>query len=169
MNGKNWRGTSVMRLRSPDADSMRPVYPRIHIPRAQRGQLLIILVGFLFLGSAESVLILSGKTTKEVRKQFAALEPDTAKRQNVENVLALISQETKRLDSERSRLEKEAFKALERHDTTPEEFRALSARADAVNADSNKTLIDLRFMLRRQVSDSQWTAIVAPASPTAAR
>lgn len=145
---------------------MRSAHTPIHVPRAQRGQLLIILIGFLFLGgSAGSLLILGGKTTKEVHKQFAALEPDKAKRQKVEDVLALISQETKRLDSERSRLEKEAFKALERHDTTPEEFRALSARADAVNADSSKTLIDLRFMLRRQVSDSQWSAMFAPASP----
>jgi hypothetical protein len=65
--------------------------------------------------------------------------------------------------------EKEAFKALERHDTTPEEFRAPSARADAGNTDSSKTLIDLRFILRRQVSDSQWTAILGPASPSAPR
>lgn len=80
-----------------------------------------------------------------------------------------ISREAKRLAAERSGFEKEAFKALERRDTTPDEFRALSAGADAGNTDSSKTLIDLRFTLRRQVSDSQWTAIIDPASPSAPR
>jgi len=138
------------------------------MPRTQRGQVLILLIGFLFLGggAAGSVLILGDKTPKEIGKQVAALEPDATRREHVDDVLAYIKQETKRLASERSRLEKDTLKALGRHDTTLEEFRALSARGDAVNADSSKTLIDLRFMLRRQLSESQWSAIFAPASPS---
>lgn len=120
---------------------------------------------FLGAGAAGSLLILGGKTPKEVAKQLATLEPDATRRERTDNVLAYIKQEAERLDSARSRLEKDTLQALRRHDTTLEEFRALSARADALNADSSKTLIDLRFMLRRQLSDSQWSAIFAVATP----
>lgn len=146
---------------------MRRCRPPTRIPRAQRGQVLILLIGFMFLGAggAGSLLILGGKTPKEVAKQLATLEPDATRRERADNVLAYIKQEAERLDSARSRLEKDTLQALRRHDTTLEEFRALSARADALNADSSKTLIDLRFMLRRQLSDSQWSAIFAVATP----
>ena len=131
-----------------------PIQPR----GRQSGQTLIILFfGFLFAGGGAggSLLLLN-----DMAEQFGWREPDRAKRQRVENVLALISQETGRLDSERTRLENQAFRAFERHDTTPEEFRALTARADVVKAEWSKTLIDLRFMLRRQISsDSQWAGI----------
>lgn len=138
------------------------------IPRAQRGQVLILLIGFMFLGAGAggSLLILGGKTPKEVGKQVATLESDATRRERVDNALAYIKQEAERLDSERSRLEKDTLKALRRHDTTLEELRALSTRADALNADSSKTLIELRFMLRRQLTDSQWSAIFAVATPS---
>jgi hypothetical protein len=141
---------------------MRPNCRPVAGPTRQRGQVLIaLLLGALFFGGAStgSLVLFGGKTPKEMGKQIKALEPDKARRENIADVLDKIDKETKRLNSERSHLEKDTLKALERHDTTPDEFRELAARADSVNADTSKSLLDLRFMLRHQLSDSHWNAL----------
>jgi hypothetical protein len=52
----------------------------------------------------------------------------------------------------------------ENHDTTAEQFQALTQRADAANTGSSETLLDFRCALRNQVSKAQWRQLF-PASP----
>jgi hypothetical protein len=66
------------------------------------------------------------------------------------------------LSSEQAALEKELFDAMARHDTAPVVFDQLTARADASNAASNRTVLDLRFQLRGQMTDAQWRGAFAP-------
>jgi hypothetical protein len=128
----------------------------------QHGQVLIaLLLGALFFGGASTgtLVLFGGKTPKEMGKRIKTLEPDKTRRESIADVLDKIDKETKRLDSERAHLEKDTLKALGRHDATPDEFRELAARADSVNADTSTSLLELRFMLRHQLSDSQWSAL----------
>jgi hypothetical protein len=62
----------------------------------------------------------------------------------------------------RSKLEKKVLAALERHDTPTEEFQAIQSRADEVNADTTRKILDLRFVMREQLSDAQWRALFPP-------
>ena len=70
-----------------------------------------------------------------------------------------------RLESQRSRLEKEVLSALERHDTPTEELQSIEREADEINASATQKMLDVRFVMRQQLSDEHWRAIFsAPAA-----
>jgi hypothetical protein len=134
----------------------------IGMPAKQRGQVLIVIfLGALLFGGAAggAVLVFGGRTAHQIHKQIKALEPDKSKRIAIDHTLDLIENEAKRLQSERSELEHDTFATLKRHESTPEQFRALQERADVINSMSTKRLLDLRFELRDQLSDAQWREI----------
>jgi hypothetical protein len=88
-------------------------------------------------------------------------------RQNTTNYnLSLIEKEYESLESQRSSFDKEVLAALERYDTPPEELHAVGRRADEINASATKKMLDVRFVMREQLSDAQWRALFpAPAPP----
>jgi len=59
----------------------------------------------------------------------------------------------------RTSLEKDALAALERHDTTSARFHA---RADAINASATEKMLDVRFLMREQLSEVQWRSLFPP-------
>jgi hypothetical protein len=99
-----------------------------------------------------------------MKKEVDKLELDGDKRKEVVGTLEQIEKEYKKLESERAKLEKDTVNALENHDTTAEQFQALTQRADAINTGSSETLLDLRFALRNQLAEAQWRQLF-PASP----
>ena len=126
--------------------------------------LIALLLGYLLLGgsSGDSPWFFAGESSHHMSKEVAKLEPDKEKRKEVDQTLKQIEEEYKKLDSERSELEKQTLEALANHDSTAEQFRALTQRADAINTSASKTLVDLRFTLRSQLSDAEWRQLFPP-------
>ncbi len=137
--------------------------------RRQRGQVLIaiFLGGLLFGGAAGSAVVwFGGRTPKELAKAIDAAEPDETRRKAADDVIKRLKKEIKHLNSERSKFDKQALRAFERHDTTPEDAAKLRSRADALNQESEAALLDLRFELRAQLSETQWREVFPAPAPS---
>jgi septal ring factor EnvC (AmiA/AmiB activator) len=101
-------------------------------------------------------------------KELEKVVPDKETRRPIAQTVKRIEDESKRLDSERKKLEKDVLAALKRHDTPPAQFHAFEERADAINTNSARNLLDLRFALRSQVSEAQWH-LLFPSYPVPAK
>ena len=125
--------------------------------------LMALLIGWLFLhhGGGEP-WFLGGRTTHEMRAEVAKVVPDKDLANTTNYNLSLVENEYKSLESQRSSLEKEILAALERHDTPPAELHAIEKRADEINASATKKILDVRFVMREQLSDAQWRALFSP-------
>ena len=128
--------------------------------------LIALLLGYLFLGggSSGSPWFFGGHSSHQMSKEVARIEPDNGKRKQIDETLKQIEKETKNLESQRSKLERDTLKALEDHRTTAEQFHELTQQADEINTGATKTLLDLRFTLRGQLSDAQWRQLFPPKS-----
>src|SRR5262245_52156565 len=126
----------------------------------QRGQtLIIIFVGAFLLGGAATGLMNTGKSATQLRKEIGRLVPDEDRALRLDGVIARIEKEAGRFRSEHARLGREALELIERHDAKPEEFERLFRQADALDAASRKTLLDLRFELRQGLSPEDWRSL----------
>jgi len=129
--------------------------------------LIALLIGYLIFGGSGGggLWLFGGQTTHQLHKEVAKLEPDKEKRKAVDDTVDQIEQAYKSTESERAKLEKDALAAFEQHDASGEQFRPLATQADTINANVNKSLLDLRFQLRSELSDAQWRQLFpAPAS-----
>jgi len=129
--------------------------------------LMALLIGWLFLrghGGAD-YWFLGGRTPHQIREEVAKVVPDKEIQNTTNYNLGLIEKTYKDLESERSKLEKDVLAALERHDTPKEQFHRFEAQADEIDATATKSMLDVRFVMREQLSAAQWRALFAP--PTA--
>ena len=131
--------------------------------------LLALLIGWLFLSHGHhgggDFWFLGGRTPHEMRAEVAKVVPDKEMQNTTDYNLSVIEKEFENLESERSKLEKELLAALERHDTPTKDFQAIENRADEINAHGTRKMLDVRFVMREELSDAQWRALFPP--PTA--
>ena len=117
--------------------------------------LLALLIGWLVLSHGHhgggDFWFLGGRTPHEMRAEVAKVVPDKEMQSTTDYNLSVIEKDYENLDSQRSKLEKEVLAALERQ-----------RRADEVNADVTRKMLDLRFVMREQLSDAQWRALFPP-------
>ena len=133
--------------------------------RSQRGQALIILfLGTLLLGGAAGGAhgLFGAHQRHQLRKHIEANVTDPVRREALDFTLEAMEREATHRESEQAAIEKELFEAMARHDTAPAVFDLLTARADAQNAATNRTVLDLRFQLRVQLTETQWRSAFAP-------
>jgi hypothetical protein len=126
--------------------------------------LMALLIGWLFLkghGGGE-LWFFGGRTTHQMSTELAKVVPNEELRNTTNYNLGLIEKQYKDLESERSKLEKEVLAALERHDTPTEQFDTFETRADEINASASKNMLDVRFLMREQLSDAQWRSLFPP-------
>jgi hypothetical protein len=126
--------------------------------------LIALLLGWLFLSghSGGKLWFFGGRTPHEMRTEVAKVVPDKETQNTTNYNLSLIETEYKNLESERSKLEKETLAALERHDTSSEVFQGIETRADEINASATEKMLDVRFVMREQLSEAQWRALFPP-------
>jgi len=132
--------------------------------RNQRGQaLILIFLGTLLLGGAAGGAhgLFSARQRHELRKHIEATVTDPVRREALDLTLEAMEREAAHRSSEQAAVEKELFDAMARHDTAPVVFDQLTSRADASNSASNRTVMDLRFQLREQLTDTQWRSAFA--------
>ena len=125
--------------------------------------LIALILGWLFLGHGhKGDLWFFGSTTpKQLREDVARVVPDKELQNTTNYNLDMIEKESENLSSQRSTLEKEVFASLERHDTQSEQIHALEIRGDQINATATRQMLDMRFVMRAQLSATQWQGLFA--------
>lgn len=127
--------------------------------------LIGLLIGWLFFGGhggGAELWFFGDRTPKQMSAEVAKVVPDAALRNVTDYNLSLVEKAYRDLQSQRSSLEKDVLAALERHDTPATQFQTLTARADEINASATKTMLDVRFLVREQLSEAQWRALFPP-------
>jgi hypothetical protein len=127
--------------------------------------LMALLIGWLFLGGhggSGELWFFGDRTSKEMSAEVAKIVPDKDLQNATNYNLGLIEKAYTNGLSQRKGLEKELLAALERHDTPAEQFHAIQARADEINATATKNMLDVRFLMTEQLSDAQWRSLFPP-------
>jgi hypothetical protein len=131
--------------------------------------LIALLCGWFFLGrhgGGEELWFFSDRTPKQMSAEVAKVVPDKETQNVTSYNLGLIEKAYKDGISQRQSFEKELMAALERHDTTTEQFHAIGARADEIGVSAAKNMVDARFLMSEQLSDAQWSSLFPPPTPS---
>jgi len=123
----------------------------------QRGQILIILLGSMFLGGAASVTtFVEGSSTKDVKKAIKKVITDETRR---EDIVSLLSEWDKKKKKTRKQVEKEQkalLKVLTSYDGTRQ---AMQQAAEILNDsidDEDRVFLDLKYSMREKFIKEEW-------------
>ena len=123
----------------------------------QRGQILIILFGSMFLGGAASVTtFVEGSSTKDVKKAIKKIVPDETRK---DEILTLIKQWDKKHKKTRKQVKKEQkslLKVLTSYDGNREQMQQV---ADILNESidrEDKVFLDLKYSMREKLTKEEW-------------
>ena len=132
------------------------------VPSRQRGQILILLAGWLFFGGgASSALVVYDRPAKEMKKVIKRVITDADRRDVILSDLSRWKSGQKKLDKEASSDRKELLKTLRRKDAERSEAEPLMAKLDETFLKMDRNFLDLRFRVKEQVSSAEWAEIVA--------
>ena len=123
----------------------------------QRGQILIILLGSMFLGGAASVTtFVEGSSTKDVKKAIKKIVPDETRK---DEILTLIKQWDKQHKKTRKQVKKEQkalLKVLTSYDGNREQMQQV---ADILNESidrEDKVFLDFKYSMREKLTKEEW-------------
>jgi hypothetical protein len=132
------------------------------VPPRQRGQILILLAGWLFFGGgASSALVVYDRPAKEMKKVIKRVITDADRRDVILSDLSRWKSGQKKLDKEASSDRKELLKTLRRKDVERSEAEPIMAKLDETFLKMDRNFLDLRFRVKEQVSSAEWAEIVA--------
>jgi hypothetical protein len=132
------------------------------VPPRERGQLLILLAGWLFFGGgASSALIVYDRPASEMKKVIKRVIPDADRRDAILSDLSRWKSGQKKQDKEASSDRKELFKTLRRKDAERSDAEPIMAKLDETFLKMDRNFLDLRFRVKEQVSSAEWAEIVA--------
>jgi hypothetical protein len=132
------------------------------VPPRQRGQILILLAGWLFFGGgASSALVVYDRPAKEMKKVIKRVITDADRRDVILSDLSRWKSGQKKLDKEASSDRKELLKTLRRKDAERSEAEPIMAKLDETFLRMDRNFLDLRFRVKEQVSSAEWAEIVA--------
>ncbi|HXH94334.1 MAG TPA: hypothetical protein VNN25_22345 [Thermoanaerobaculia bacterium] len=132
------------------------------VPPRQRGQILILLAGWLFFGGgASSALVVYDRPAKEMKKVIKRVITDADRRDVILSDLSRWKSGQKKLDKEASSDRKELLKTLRRKDAERSEAEPIMAKLDETFLKMDRNFLDLRFRVKEQVSSAEWAEIVA--------
>ena len=132
------------------------------VPSRQRGQILILLAGWLFFGGgASSALVVYDRPAKEMKKVIKRVITDADRRDVILSDLSRWKSGQKKLDKEASSDRKELLKTLRRKDAERSEAEPIMAKLDETFVKMDRNFLDLRFRVKEQVTSAEWAEIVA--------
>ena len=131
--------------------------------RKQRGQVLIIIVGTLFLGGAglATGALSSGDTLKAMNKDIKALNLDDAREDQALDVLKRWKKAAKPVWKAHSKKGDEILDLLEDQHTMEVELRELFAEQADNTADANVQVAGIREELRAILKKDEWDRVFA--------
>jgi|GEM_PF-2109529 len=127
---------------------------------SQRGQILIILVGVLFLGGgAASVLtFVQGQSPKEMKEVVKKVVSDDKRRDAVLTVIEDWEKGKKEQEKEFKKGQEQLVEIMKRHDAKREEADRIAAKLDESIRDMDRSFLEMRFRAKEQVTKEEWEA-----------
>lgn len=123
----------------------------------QRGQILIILLGSMFLGGAASVTtFVEGSSTKDVKKAIKKIVADETRK---DEILTLIKQWDKQHKKTRKQVKKEQkalLKVLTSHDGSRDEMQHAADILNESIDSEDKVFLDLKYSMREKLTKEEW-------------
>lgn len=123
----------------------------------QRGQILIILFGSMFLGGAASVTtFVEGSSTKDVKKAIKKIVPDETRK---DELLTLIKQWDKQHKKTRKQVKKEQkalLKVLTSYDGSRDQVQHAADILNESIDDEDKVFLDLKYSMREKLTKEEW-------------
>lgn len=123
----------------------------------QRGQILIILLGSMFLGGAASVTtFVAGSSTKDVKKAIKKVIADETRR---EDIVSLLTEWDKKKKKTRKQVEKEQkalLKVLTSYDGTRQTMQQAAEILNDSIDDEDRVFLDLKYSMREKFTKEEW-------------
>ena len=123
----------------------------------QRGQILIILLGSMFLGGAASVTtFVEGSSTKDVKKTIKKVVVDETRK---DELLTLIKQWDKQHKKTRKQVKKEQkalLKVLTNYDGSRDQMQLAADILNESIDDEDKVFLDLKYSMREKLTKEEW-------------
>jgi hypothetical protein len=132
------------------------------VPARQRGQILILLAGWLFFGGgASSALVVYDRPASEMKKTIKRVITDVDRRDAILSALSQWKSAQKKQDKKVKADRKDLFKILGRQSSQRSEVEPIMARLDDRFVGMDQNFLDFRFRVKEQVSSAEWAQIVA--------
>lgn len=132
----------------------------MNLRKRQSGQLMLIVLGTLFLGGgAATGVFVSGKTIDSIRRDVKALRLDTHRQ---EEVFALLDRWATIADSTSDDLPEYASALMDlvrQHDATHADFQEALERQRVAFREAEGELLPLRDQLRATLSREEWNRL----------
>jgi len=123
----------------------------------QRGQILIILLGSMFLGGAASVTtFIAGSSTKDVKNAIKKVITDETRR---EDIVSLLTEWDKKKKKTRKQVEKEQkalLKVLTSYDGTRQTMQQAAEILNDSIDDEDRVFLDLKYSMREKFTKEEW-------------
>jgi len=126
----------------------------------QGGQILIILLGALFLGGgAASVLVfVQGQSPREMREAVNKVVSDDRRRDSALKIIDDWEKGRKEQEKEFREERAQLVRVMKRHDATREEADLVAAKLDESILVMDRRFLDMRFGVRDQLTKEEWDA-----------
>lgn len=127
---------------------------------SRSGQVLIILLGALFLGGgAASVLVfVQGHSPKEMREAVKKVVSDDKRRDAALTIIEDWEKRNKEQEKELNKERAELVKIMKRHDAKREEADLVAAKLDQSMLAMDRSFLEMRFGVKDQLTKEEWDA-----------
>ncbi len=131
------------------------------LPR-ERGQILILLAGWLFFGGgASSALVVYDRPASEMKKAIKRVITDVDRRDVLLSDLSQWKSDQKKQDKQAGADRKELLKTLQRKDAQRPDVEPIMAKLDETFLKMDRNFLDLRFRVKEHVTSAEWVGLVA--------
>jgi uncharacterized membrane protein YgaE (UPF0421/DUF939 family) len=127
---------------------------------SQGGQVLIILLGVMFLGggAASVIAFVQGQSPKEMKEAVKKVVSDDKRRDAVLTVIEAWEKGKKEQDKEFKKGQEQLVQIMKRHDAKREEADRVAAKLDESIRDLDRSFLEMRFRAKDQLTKEEWDA-----------
>jgi hypothetical protein len=130
-------------------------------PGRQRGQIMLIFLGTLFLGSGVVTgVFTSGKSIKSIRQEARAMHLESDRRERVLTILDAWEEMAEPAGQSYVKFGKELVDLVRKQSTTQAEFQTLLDQERAELQHNQDMLLPLRDELRATLSEDEWNRLL---------
>lgn len=124
----------------------------------QGGQILIILLGVMFLGggAASVIAFVQGQSPREMKEAVKKTVSDEKRRNAVLTVIEDWEKRKEEQDKEFKKGQEQLVKILKRHDAKREEADRVAAELDKSIRDLDRSFLEMRFSVKDQITKKEW-------------
>ena len=126
----------------------------------QGGQVLIILLGLMFLGggAASVVAFVQGQSPKEMKEVVKKVVSDDKRRDGVLMVIEDWEKRKEEQDKEFKKGQERLVKIMMRHDAKREEADRVATKLDETIREMDRSFLEMRFRAKELVTKEEWDA-----------